>query len=137
MSTIIKQSMYAANQKPWNIQKSLDKNSNSCLDDAKSKKLWQASTSSFRMKTYFFRETKKYFCFFFFVWKTHYKIDISWCVFLAKQGHKCILVSVDFNITNKKIGASHRGKCNSCKPLEVLKVVWWFLTLKYMNKTIS
>ena len=75
--------------------------------------------------------------FFFFVWKTHYKIDISWCVFLAKQGHKCILVSVDFNITNKKIGASHRGKCNSCKPLEVLKVVWWFLTLKNMNKTIS
>ena len=57
--------------------------------------------------------------------------------FLAKQGHKCILVSVDFNITNKKIGASHRGKCNSCKPLEVLKVVWWFLTLKNMNKTIS
>ena len=136
MSTIIKLSTYAANQKPWNIQKSLDKNSNSCFDDAKSKKLWQASTP-FRMKTYFFRETKKYFFFFLRLKDTLQNWHFMMCFFLAKQGHKCILVSVDFNITNKKIGASHRGKCNSCKPLEVLKVVWWFLTLKYMNKTIS
>ena len=136
MSTIIKLSTYAANQKPWNIQKVLTKTLTHVLMMPNPRNYDKQVRHHLGWKHIFFVKPKN-ISFFFFVWKTHYKIDISWCVFLAKQGHKCILVSVDFNITNKKIGASHRGKCNSCKPLEVLKVVWWFLTLKYMNKTIS